>query len=173
MWDEIYEILKQKSKEKVKIYLIYDSLGSLLKKPKKLNKQLEKINVNYLQFNPLTPVIRSYINYRDHRKIIVIDGICAYTGGINIGDEYINITNRLGHWKDCGVRIKGEAIKNFIVIFFKLWNLYSKKTINYKNMIEEVESPKETNGYIFSYTYKTYNQSHICILDNQLISNFK
>jgi len=152
MWDEIYEILKQKSKENVKIYIIYDSLGSLLKKPKKLNKQLEKINVNVLPFNPLTPFIRSYINHRDHRKIVVIDGLIAYTGGINIGDEYINIKSRLGHWKDCGVRITGESVKNLIVIFFKLWNINAKKQINYTKYIEEIKDTKTKHGYIIPYS---------------------
>ena len=60
MWDEIYEILKQKRKEKVKVFLIYDSVGSLLKKPKHLKQQLEEIDVKYLKFNPLTPFLRSY-----------------------------------------------------------------------------------------------------------------
>ena len=159
MWNEIYEILKEKQKENVKIYLIYDSLGSLLKKPKHLKKQLEEINVKYLHFNPLTPVIRSYINYRDHRKIVVIDGICAYTGGINIGDEYININSRLGIWKDCGVKITGEGIKNFIVIFFKFWNVFSKDKVDYKDMIDSVKTnEEEKEGYIIPYSDNPQNK---------------
>lgn len=158
MWQEIYEILKQKSKENIKIYFIYDSLGSLLKKPKKLKKQLEEININYLSYNPLTPFIRSYINYRDHRKIVVIDGLVAYTGGINIGDEYINVKSRLGHWKDCGVRITGESIKNFIVIFFKLWNLNSKQQVNYKKYIDDIEVKKINDGYIIPFSDNPLNK---------------
>lgn len=160
MWDEIYEILKQKSKENVKIYLIYDALGSLLKKPKNLKQQLEEINVNVLAFNPLTPVIRSYINYRDHRKIVVIDGKIAYTGGINIGDEYINVNSRLGHWKDCGAKITGESVKNFIVIFFKLWNLYSKNHINYKSYIDEIEPTTKNNSYILPFSDDPLNKKN-------------
>ena len=158
MWNEIYNILKQKRKENVEIYLIYDSLGSLLKKPKHLKQQLEKINVKYIQFNPLTPFIRSYINYRDHRKIIVIDGDIAYTGGINIGDEYINKNSRLGHWKDCVARIKGESIKNLIVIFGKLWNINSDERINYKKLIENIKETKENNGYIIPYSDNPQNK---------------
>ena len=160
MWNEIYEILKQKRKENVKIYLIYDALGSLLKKPKNLKQQLEAINVNVLAFNPLTPVIRSYINYRDHRKIVVIDGQIAYTGGINIGDEYININSRLGHWKDCGAKITGESVKNFIVIFFKLWNLHAKKHVNYKTYIDEIETTTKNNGYILPYADDPLNKKN-------------
>ena len=160
MWDEIYEILKTKSKEGVKIYLIYDSLGSLLKKPKKLNEQLENININYLPFNPPTPLIRSYINYRDHRKIIVIDGLVAYTGGINIGDEYIHLNSRLGHWKDSCARITGESIKNFIVMFFKIWNLNSKNRINYKELVEKIRETEENNGYIITYSDNPQNKTN-------------
>lgn len=160
MWDEIYEILKQKSKEKVKIYMIYDSLGSLLKKPKNLKQKLEEINIEYITFNPPTILIRSYINYRDHRKIIVIDGLVAYTGGINIGDEYINLNSRLGHWKDCAVRIKGECIKNFVVIFFKQWNLNSKNIVKYKQLIEKIEPTTKKDGYIIPYSDNPQNKNN-------------
>ena len=160
MWDEIYEILKQKRKEGIKIYFMYDSLGCLLKKPKKLKKQLENIKIEYLEFNPPTLLIRSYINYRDHRKIIVVDGKVAYTGGINIGDEYINLNSRLGHWKDCVAEIKGEAIKNFITIFFKTWNLNSKKTVNYKKLIEQIETTETKNGYIIPYADTPQNKAN-------------
>lgn len=160
MWDEIYNILKEKSNQGVKIYFIYDSLGSLFKKPKDLNNQLEKININYLPFNPLTPLIRSYMNYRDHRKIIVVDGLVAYTGGINIGDEYINLNSRLGHWKDSCARVTGESIKSFIVIFFKLWNINSKKRIDYEYLLEDVKPLKNQNGYIIPYSDNPLNKAN-------------
>lgn len=151
MWQEIYQILKEKSEQKVDIYIIYDSLGSLFKKPKKLNEQLEKINVKYLQFNPLTPFIRSYINYRDHRKIVVIDGCIAYTGGINIGDEYININSRLGYWKDCGIRITDNPVTSFVIIFFKQWNLFNEKHVDYQKFINKTKE-NISNGYIIPYS---------------------
>lgn len=171
MWDEIYEILKEKRKQNVKIYIIFDALGSLFKKPKYLKEQLEEANIEYLAFNPLTAFIRSYINYRDHRKIVVIDGKVGYTGGINIGDEYINLTHRLGHWKDCGVRIEGEAIKSLISIFFTLWNM-NKKTVNYENYINEIEQTSKEQGYIIPFSDNPHNKinpmqnSYINIINN-------
>lgn len=171
MWDEIYEILKEKRKQNVKIYIIFDALGSLFKKPKYLKEQLEKANIDYLAFNPLTAFIRSYINYRDHRKIVVIDGKVGYTGGINIGDEYINLTHRLGHWKDCGVRIEGEAIKSLISIFFTLWNM-NKKTVNYESYINEIEQTSKEQGYIIPFSDNPHNKinpmqnSYINIINN-------
>ena len=157
MWNEIYEILKEKRKQNVKIYIIFDALGSLFKKPKYLKEQLEEANIEYLAFNPLTTFIRSYINYRDHRKIVVIDGKVGYTGGINIGDEYINLTHRLGHWKDCGVRIEGEAIKSLISIFFTLWNM-NKKTVKYENYINEIEQTNKEQGYIIPFSDNPHNK---------------
>lgn len=157
MWNEIYEILKAKRKENVKIYIIYDALGSLLKKPKNFKEQLENIGIEYLAFNPLTPFIRSYINYRDHRKIVVIDGKVGYTGGINIGDEYINITHRLGHWKDCGIRIEGEGIKNLISIFFSIWNM-NKKSINYEEYIKKIEPTTKNQGYVIPFSDNPHNK---------------
>lgn len=171
MWDEIYEILKEKRKQNVKIYIIFDALGSLFKKPKDLKEQLEEANIDYLAFNPLTAFIRSYINYRDHRKIVVIDGKVGYTGGINIGDEYINLTHRLGHWKDCGVRIEGEGIKSLISIFFTLWNM-NKKTVNYESYINEIEKTSKEQGYIIPFSDNPHNKinpmqnSYINIINN-------
>ena len=171
MWNEIYEILKEKRKENVKIYIIYDALGSILKKPKDLKEQLQSIGIEYLAFNPLTPFIRSYINYRDHRKIVVIDGKVGYTGGINIGDEYINLTHRLGHWKDCGIRIEGEGIKNLISIFFTLWNM-NNKNVNYEEYIKNIKQTTKTQGYIIPFSDNPHNKinpmqnSYINIINN-------
>ena len=171
MWNEIYEILKEKRKQNVKIYIMFDALGSLFKKPKYLKEQLEEANIDYLAFNPLTTFIRSYINYRDHRKIVVIDGKVGYTGGINIGDEYINLTHRLGHWKDCGVRIEGEGIKSLISIFFTLWNM-NKKTVNYESYINEIEQTSKEQGYIIPFSDNPHNKmnpmqnSYINIINN-------
>ena len=159
MWKEIYEILKQKRKEHVEIYFTYDSLGSLFKKPKNIKSQLDSIGVKYLAFNPLTPFIRSYINYRDHRKMIVIDGQIAYTGGINIGDEYINLTSRLGYWKDCGIRITGEAVKSFITIFFRTWNINNKRK-NYRKLFDSIEQNEVSNGYIMPYSDNALNKKN-------------
>ena len=171
MWKEIYEILKEKRNQNVKIYITYDALGSLFKKPKKIKQQLESIGIEYLAFNPLTPLIRSYINYRDHRKIVVIDGKVGYTGGINIGDEYINLTHRLGHWKDCGIRIEGEGIKSLISIFFSLWNI-NKKNVNYEKYINEIETKEKQQGYIIPFSDNPHNKinpmqnSYINIINN-------
>ena len=125
-----------------------------------LNEKLKEININYISFNSPTPFVRSYINYRDHRKIIVIDGLVAYTGGINIGDEYINLNSRLGYWKDSCARITGESIKSFIVMFFKMWNLNKKNRTDYKDLIEKIKPTEENNGFIIPYSDSPQNKKN-------------
>ncbi len=159
MWKEIYEILKSKSSEGVDIYLIYDSLGSLFKKPSHFHDDLNKINVKYLSFNPLIPLVRSYINYRNHRKIVVVDGLVAYTGGINIGDEYINLKSRVGYWKDCGIRVTGECVKSFVAIFFEIWNI-SKEYKNFAGLLDGVCSDKNGDGFIIPYSDQSSNRNN-------------
>lgn len=127
MWDELINLLRKKAKEGVQIYISTDQFGSFLKMPKgfkALDKQ-ENIHINI--FNPITPIISARLNYRDHRKITIIDGKIAYTGGINIGDEYINLDSRLGHWKDFGIRLTGNAVNSFMVMFIRMWNCGKKK----------------------------------------------
>lgn len=170
MWKEIYNILCKKVNEGVKVYLIYDSLGSLLKKPKDLDIQLSNAGINFLKFNPLTPLIRSYINYRDHRKIVVIDGHVCYTGGINVGDEYININSRLGLWKDSGIRVTGSCVNSFIIMFLKLWNLNSEDFLKYKDFLNDELSMND--GYIIPYSdnpmnkYNPSENTYINIINN-------
>ena len=127
MWDELLALLLSKAKEGVKIYISTDQFGSFFKLPKEFQDLNKKKNIYINVFNPVTPVISARLNYRDHRKITVIDGKVAYTGGINIGDEYINLDNKLGHWKDFGVRVTGNAVNSFVVMFIRLWNCGKNK----------------------------------------------
>ena len=76
------------------------------------------------------------MNHRDHRKIAVIDGVIGYTGGINLADEYINAYEKYGHWKDCAVRIEGEAVWCMTLMFLQFWNYDEKDN-------EDEEKPDE------------------------------
>lgn len=153
MWNQIQEVLEEKSKNGVKIYIMTDQLGSMSRLPLGYKEHFELENVKTKKFNPLSPVISLHINYRDHRKIAVIDGRIAYTGGINIGDEYINKTSPYGHWKDFGIRLTGSAVKNFIVMFIDMWNMEEKQEkLEYSKFIEEEpEYPNDSNGFILPF----------------------
>ncbi len=150
MWQGILDILEQKVKEGVDVRVMYDDVGSIKSLPNNYNKFLESKGIKCVVFNKLKPVIAVIMNNRDHRKIMIIDGNVAFSGGINIADEYINKKKRYGHWKDNGIMIKGEATWNFTVMFLKIWNAYreeDKKIEQFKPTITDVKG----DGYVLPY----------------------
>lgn len=130
MWNEVHEILLNKVKSGVKVYLLYDDVGSIGKVPNRFDAKIRKEGINCYKFNPFVPVLSGFLNNRDHRKITVIDGKTAFTGGVNIADEYINETHPFGVWKDAAVKIKGDAANAYSMIFIELYNLYAEKPLN-------------------------------------------
>ncbi len=128
MWGDILQILTQKAQSGVQIRIIYDDFGCMKTLPPKYERYLESLheNIRCMTFNNVVPFFAVRMNNRDHRKILVIDGKVAFTGGFNLADEYINETRRFGYWKDSGVRIKGEAVSSFTQMFFYMWNAFRK-----------------------------------------------
>ena len=142
MWAEIFDVLKEKVKEGVDVRVIYDDVGSMDKIPYGFPNTLEDEGIKVVVFNPVRPILNLMYNNRDHRKILVIDGYIGYTGGFNIADEYINRVARFGHWKDSGIRIEGEAVWNFTVMFLNLWNAYRKTEKDYSEFAPRVHHPE-------------------------------
>ncbi|MDO4283256.1 MAG: cardiolipin synthase [Clostridia bacterium] len=132
LYDEIFEILKAKVREGVRVQLIVDSLGAMFRFPKNVREELEEEGIEIYVFNKLSAPLSGYINYRDHRKIVVIDGVCSYTGGVNLADEYANIIERFGHWKDVGIKITGEATWSFTLMFLRALEQMTEKEIDYE-----------------------------------------
>lgn len=131
MWDSIVNVLEEKVKQGVDVRVIYDDVGSLFKLPYGYEKELEEKGIKCCVFNRLIPVLSIHMNNRDHRKIAVIDGKIAFTGGINLADEYINARDRFGHWKDTAIVIEGEAVWNFTVMFLSLWSYETETNEDY------------------------------------------
>ena len=125
MWDSILEILKRKAREGVKVRLIYDDIGCFLLLPKDYPKTLQTYGIECVASNPFRPLLTVTQNNRDHRKIIVIDGKVAFTGGMNLADEYINEIEKYGYWKDACVLLRGKAAWSFTVMFLEMWQLCS------------------------------------------------
>lgn len=121
MWDSILEILKEKARNGVKVMLMYDDFGTIHYLPRHYDRYLRSLGIETAVFNPYRPHLNMSMNYRDHRKIVVIDGNIGFCGGFNISDEYINRHERFGHWKDTGVRISGDAVWNLSYMFLTLW----------------------------------------------------
>lgn len=127
MWDSILAVLKEKAAAGVEIRLMYDDVGCISTLPHGYHKQLTELGIQVVRFNRLYPLLSTYINYRDHRKICVIDGSVGYTGGINLADEYINEVDRFGHWKDTGVKLMGSGVANLTAMFLQLWDFSVKQ----------------------------------------------
>ncbi len=126
MWGEILKILLQKAEEGVQIRILYDDFGCMTTLPPDYDRYLESLheNIRAMSFNEVVPVFALRMNNRDHRKILVVDGEVAFTGGINLADEYIGEIRRFGYWKDSAVKIKGSAAQSFVRMFFDMWNAF-------------------------------------------------
>ncbi len=127
MWDSILEILERKAREGVEVRFMYDDIGCFFLLPQDYRAGLEARGIKCRVFNPFVPFLTVLQNNRDHRKICVIDGKTAFTGGVNLADEYINARERFGHWKDAGIMLRGDAAWSFTVIFLQMWHLASTR----------------------------------------------
>ena len=124
LWDRIFEVLRCRAAAGVEVHIIFDDFGALARLSDETIHALETAGIEVEGFNPVHRYIsRIYFNYRDHRKITVIDGEVAYVGGINIGDEYANIVERFGHWKDSAVRLEGDGAWGFAAQFIQMWKI--------------------------------------------------
>lgn len=120
LWNRVHELLLRKIRQGVEVRLLYDDVGCFFKIPDKFDKKLEAEGFKVAVFSPAHRFVSSfYLNYRNHEKIVVIDGQVGYAGGVNLADEYVNIDSKLGHWKDVGIRLEGSAVRSLSVIFSK------------------------------------------------------
>ena len=146
MWNTILEILKEKAAAGVEVRMIYDDMGSITYLPGGYGEWLEKAGIKCMVFNPIIPFFSLVMNNRDHRKILDIDGHTAYTGGINLSDEYINEIVRFGYWKDTGVRLHGEGVWSFTVMFLEMWNAFRKEDEDIDRFRPHVWHPESFSG---------------------------
>ena len=152
MWDGILEILEQKVKEGVEVRVMYDGMCWLSKLPYHYPEELQKKGIQCKMFSPVRPMLSTYQNNRDHRKITVIDGKTAFTGGINLADEYINAVDRFGYWKDTALMVKGDAVKSFTIMFLQMWNITERTREDYeKYIVKEPQTVEGAAGYIMPY----------------------
>ncbi|MBO5240306.1 MAG: cardiolipin synthase [Clostridia bacterium] len=128
MWSAIRKALIAKAMQGVQIRIIYDDFGCMMTLPPHYEKYLESLheNIKCMTFNTVVPLFAVRMNNRDHRKMLVIDGKVAFTGGINLADEYIAQKRRFGYWKDTGLKLTGDCVRSFTQMFFYLWNAFRK-----------------------------------------------
>ncbi len=151
MWDAVLAILEAKAKQGVEVRVMYDGTCCFSLLPHSYPKTLQKMGIKAKVFSPITPILSIHQNNRDHRKILVIDGEVAFTGGINFADEYINERERFGHWKDTAVMIRGNAVRSFTTMFLQMWNIGNKNfTDNIEKYISSSNFPN-AKGYVIPY----------------------
>ena len=152
MWQGVEDILRRKAAQGVDVRLIYDDFGSLLGLPKDFVVRMERAHIRCIPFNPVVPLLSLVMNHRDHRKIVVVDGKVAYTGGINLADEYINAEERFGYWKDAGLRLEGAAVWNFTVAFLNFWNSFRPFESDYSAFRPQFAELPASDGVVQPYT---------------------
>lgn len=155
MWNTILDILERKSKEGVDVRVVYDDIGCLFTLPHRYYQKLEKSGIKCKVFNPFRPIWSAKMNNRDHRKILIIDGHTAFNGGINLADEYINVYEKHGRWKDSAVMIKGEGVWSFTMMFLTMWNyLCNFKPSSYDYYMPRAEDIADIkgNGFVIPFT---------------------
>ena len=150
MWGRILDILARRAKEGVDVRVMYDGMCEISTLPHNYPKLLGDLGIKAKMFSPITPFVSTHYNYRDHRKILVIDGKVAFSGGVNLADEYINHIERFGHWKDTALMLKGEAARSFTLMFLQMWNLTEQEPDFQPELYAPTESP-QADGYVMPF----------------------
>lgn len=162
MWDSILKILKKKAQQGVEVRVMYDGMCSVSLLPYDYPKTLHKMGIKCKQFEKITPVLSTSQNNRDHRKICVIDGKTAFTGGINLADEYINKKERFGHWKDTAIMLQGDAVQSFTMMFLQMWNVTERVPETYEKYLTPKEKGfRREEGYMIPYGDSPYDNENV------------
>ena len=155
MWDSLLEILERKVQEGVEVRFMYDGMCCLVLLPYSYPRELRAKGLKAKMFAPIRPALSTYQNNRDHRKIVVIDGHTAFTGGVNLADEYINRKVRFGHWKDTAIMLKGDAVLSFTMMFLQMWNVTERQQDDFSRYVlprgTEVAGAGDRGGFVLPY----------------------
>ena len=148
VWDSIYEVLARKAAEGIDVRLICDGAGCLYPLPRRFRSQMEKAGIKVRLFNPVRPFVSARINARNHRKIVSIDGKLAFCGGLNLADQYANLKEMYGHWKDSGVMVDGFTAWNMTLLFLSMWEFIGKgkEKIEYSDFYPSVNIVVENDN---------------------------
>ena len=151
MWGRVLETLIRKAAQGVDVRVMYDGMCELSKLPFGYTKLLREKGIKAKTFAPIRPIVSSHYNYRDHRKILVVDGNTAITGGVNLADEYINRTAPFGHWKDAAVLVRGPAVKSFTLLFLQMWNI-DEPGVQFSPWLRDGEAvPEHPSGFVMPF----------------------
>lgn len=136
MWQAVLDILERKARQGVEVRVMYDGTCAVFRLPYRYPEKLKAMGIQCKMFSPLRPLVSTHYNNRDHRKIVVVDGHTAFTGGINLADEYINRKTLYGHWKDVAVQLTGPAARSFTLMFLRMWHI-TEHAVDYERYLGE------------------------------------
>ena len=151
-WDSILSILERKAAEGVEVRVIYDDMGCMFTLPRNYDEILIQKGIQCRVFNRFLPVMSLRLNNRDHRKLLIIDGKTGFTGGINLADEYINVQERFGHWKDSAILLEGDAVWSMTVMFLTMWDNIADWNEDFELFRPPPAPVRPWTGYVQPYT---------------------
>lgn len=150
MWNSILDVLERKAAQGVEVRVLYDGMNAYYNLPYSYPKMLGKKGIRCKMFAPVRPFVSTHYNNRDHRKIVVIDGQTAFTGGVNLEDCYINRVHPYGHWKDTAVMLRGDAVRSFTLMFLQMWNATENKR-DFAPYLIPTKHREQAEGYVIPY----------------------
>ena len=149
MWGRILEILARKAAQGVDVRVMYDGTCEFSTLPRDYPRRLEALGIQCKVFAPVTPFVSTHYNYRDHRKILVVDGRVGFTGGVNLADEYINHVEKYGRWKDAAVMLEGEGVRTMTALFLQMWSI--QREPEFAQFLTRPLPQTQANGFVIPY----------------------
>lgn len=150
MWNDILDVLCEKAKKGVDVRLIYDDVGCIVKLEDGYDEKMSQMGIRCKVFNPIKARLAIQMNNRDHRKITVIDNKTGFTGGINLADEYMNIKEVYGHWRDQGIMLKGDAVSSLTFMFLQFWDYGESIKSDFSSYL--MSYPRNDDGYVIPFS---------------------
>jgi len=149
MWGRVLEVLARKAAQGVDVRVMYDGTCEFSTLPRDYPKRLEALGIRCKVFSPVTPFVSTHYNYRDHRKILVIDGRVGFTGGVNLADEYINHVKKYGRWKDAAVMLEGEGVRSMTALFLQMWGILQQP--EFEQFLTDPIPAERAAGFVVPY----------------------
>ena len=149
MWGRILEVLARKAAQGVDVRVMYDGTCEFSTLPRDYPRRLEALGIQCKVFAPLTPFVSTHYNYRDHRKILVVDGRVGFTGGVNLADEYINHVEKYGRWKDAAVMLEGEGVRTMTALFLQMWSI--QREPEFAQFLTRPVPEAQAKGFVIPY----------------------
>lgn len=162
--DSVLKILKEKAEKGLDVKIILDDVGSIFTLSNKKIEEMKSYGIKIVEFNQIHGIILPKHNNRTHRKMTIIDGKIAYTGGINIADEYINVIEKYGYWKDSVLKLEGHAVASFINMFISLWDYSTGENTDLNSLYDKKDIEKNSNikeelGVVISFSETPIEES--------------